>query len=83
LVKIYLYFAKTVIKLQVLDKRRANTNQGAAPLEIPSRAILDGIRNHHAALGDLEVRSQESEEKFKNKGIMKSAPQLQTGNREL
>jgi hypothetical protein len=39
-----------------------NTSQGASPLEIPSCAAFDEIRSFHSALGDLEVRSQESEE---------------------
>jgi tetratricopeptide (TPR) repeat protein len=40
------------------------------PLEISSCAILDGIRNYHAALGDLEARSQEPEEEFEKKRII-------------
>jgi hypothetical protein len=39
---------------------KIKSNQGASPLEIPSRAMLDGIRKYHAALGDLGVRSQKS-----------------------
>ena len=76
-------FADKALRI-IMDQLMEEPSQGAAPLEIPSRAILDGIQKYHAALGDLGVRSQEPEEESQNDRIGKNhfADRFQTGNWE-